>query len=831
MQGSPERKVPVMRAPAPPSRLAKVVLWSLLLIPPLSGQAPSPPVEPDTLPLHSLAGEGAHGILEFSISEEGKGPIPGRLTFCGDHAPGADLFPNIAAAPLELAVRKDIVYSLSGRGRITVPVGTYTVHASHGLEYSIDTHVVEITDGGTARLDATLVHEIDSTGWISADFHLHTLTYSGHGDSNLEERIISIVGEGLEVAVSTDHNHHTDYSPTISRLGVSPRLFSVVGNEVSTPIGHFNVFPAAPGGPLLPSRAVHAPTLFSAFRAHDSKTGARSVIQVNHPRWLGIDYFAKTGLDPVSGLSESPNYSRKFDSIEVLNENACWGYYETGVDPVFTGSSRHSVLEDWFSLLDLGQTPAAVGNSDSHAVRACIAGVPRNFCLTPSEDPGEFDPRWLVDAVRGKRMFTTTGPFVEFTINGAPVGSRVTAGDPGLPPGAVELGLAVSAASWIDVDRVIVVVNGDRALTIPVPEARTVERLRVERTLSLPGDAWIVVIVEGDDPMAPVIPDTKRPIRPLALTNPIWVDTDRDGLWLPPRAAALRSLEELESTPARALPIWRQASDANRRRLLLEARPEQPFTRELALAGLGDPVRRVRLAACLLADRLGDASLDDAIVAALRAHPEDPYLSLRGLLAIEATETRRSLLLDQLDARGLGVLEEGRALLADDLPGDFVRRWRVIGYLDPAEAGSPPPPTDARKVGKRGEIGWEVRETRSSGYLDLLGLDADPIAAEEAMVLAEVWLHSAEDRSAQDRRVLATLGADDSSRVFLDGVELFRHDGTQAAKPDAHLLRLPLHAGWNRLVVEIRNGRGAYGAYLRILDDRVRVELRPDSSS
>ena len=34
---------------------------------------------------------------------------------------------------------------------------------------------------------------LPARGWVSGDFHLHTLTYSGHGDSNMPERIISIV--------------------------------------------------------------------------------------------------------------------------------------------------------------------------------------------------------------------------------------------------------------------------------------------------------------------------------------------------------------------------------------------------------------------------------------------------------------------------------------------------------------------------------------------------------------------------------------------------------------------------------------------------------------
>ena len=41
------------------------------------------------------------------------------------------------------------------------------------------------------------------------------------------------------------------------------------------------------------------------------------VIQLNHPRWSGIDYFGKAELDPLTGVSNSEIYGEDFDSVEV----------------------------------------------------------------------------------------------------------------------------------------------------------------------------------------------------------------------------------------------------------------------------------------------------------------------------------------------------------------------------------------------------------------------------------------------------------------------------------------------------------------------------------
>ena len=809
-----------------------LTLFLLALLPILpaaiTAQEPAtPPAEAATEPAPT-AGDAPAGILDFSIVDAHDRHLPARLTFVGAGGPGADLFPNHDANPTELAVRKDMIYTLSGRGSVTVPIGSYTVIASHGLEYSIDSAEITIAEGKRARFEGRLVHEIDTTGWVSADFHLHTFTYSGHGDANLNERLISILGEGLEVAVATDHNHHTDYTPTIEALGQDGAILPIVGNEVSTPLGHFNVFPVDPQGTVFPRQLAHGPTLFAHVRSHDSRVGVRTVIQVNHPRWGDIDYFGQVDLDPISGATDSLNYSRKFDSIEVLNENSGWGYYEAGVDPIETGSSRHSVLEDWFNLLDRGDEPAAVGNSDSHSVRKNIAGVPRNYVWVPSDSPSELEIKWVTEAVRRAQVIATTGPFVEMKIDGRGPGSKVTATE-----GTVELAVRVQAASWIDVDRVIVVVNGDRVLEIPVPDVRTPLRIETTRTLALGSDAWIVLLAEGDDSLAPVVPDKKRPTRPLCIVNPIWVDAEGDGQWVPPNVQSARAMTALASDPGKTVPLWESASPANRRRLLLGTPTDLPSAPELVSRGLADEHRRVRIAACRLADRLDSPSLDAALVPILDRAEADPYERLSSLIALTDGTLRRDKLLESLDRDGRAVLAEGSAILKADLPGDFVRKWRVAGYFElPAEGETPAPEVggsgetwlDRRFLGKGGEIGWEIRETRSSGYLDLLGLARDPLLAERALAFAEVWAYVKESRE-----VRFTLGTDDGCVFRVNGHEFVVDTGSHGADPLAHTGKIPLEAGWNRLLLRVENGRGGFGAYLRLLDDEVLLSPTPSN--
>ena len=118
-----------------------------------------------------------------------------------------------------------------------------------------------------------------------------------------------------------------------------------------------------------------------------------------------------------------------FDSIEVLNENPGWGFYDAEITDMPTRSSRHSVLRDWYNMLNAGRNIVAVGNSDSHTVTKNIAGIPRNYVFTGTDDPSNIDPAKVAQAIRAGKLSTTTGPFLRMTANGHPMGSTISVHD------------------------------------------------------------------------------------------------------------------------------------------------------------------------------------------------------------------------------------------------------------------------------------------------------------------------------------------------------------------------------------------------------------------
>jgi len=748
------------------------------------------------------------GVLRFSIRDKRGKAIPGRLTFVREPEGEPDLFPGIDARPDNLAVRYNVVYCLSGEDAITVPPGDYWVYATRGIEWGQAMTQLTIPEGGEVEWHAVLEHEVSSSGWISGDFHLHTLTYSGHGDSNLKERIISLIGEGVEFAVATDHNHNTDYHPTIADLEASEQIAAVTGNEISTPIGHFNAFPLDPGAAVIDASLTDARELFRLIRNEEGSAGVVPVIQLNHPRWEGIDYFTQTGLDPVTGRSEDPNYSSDFDTLEVLNENEGWGYHDADTTEIETGSGLHSVLRDWYNLLNLGHRYFAVGNSDSHTVHHAFAGYPRNYVQVPEDDPEEVKPVAVAAALRAGRCFTTTGPFIRFEVNGQESGDVVRTTSP-----RVLARVKLDAPSWVYLNRVKFVLNGDVVETVEVEP-----RVREDGSIAWPTakavvhvhrDSWLHVIVEGDESLQPIVTG-RRPILPLAISNPIWIETDNDPAhsstwdWA---VGAVATCEELSTLPPSEAAMILHAAAFTK----VENAPR------LVRQGLGSPERLVQLAALRAIESLELRGLGPVLNAFLDA-PPDLFFAIALCRAAKATGAPGGAerLLALQERYGSAQLRRYRHELEPLLEGEPVRAWSVAGPFGSGERTA----LFERSLEPGAEAEWQELEAGEAGYLDLSGQRPAPAeegaAAPPSVAFARTWIQSPDARE-----VLYALGTDDGCRLWLGEEELHRDEGEHGASPLQHLGQLSLQAGWNRVLIGVQNVGGPTGLYFRIFDEEL----------
>ena len=787
-----------------------------------------PIIAQDTMLPYRTAGDiEEFGIFEYRIENSDGELMPGRFTFVPDEQRETKLLPNEQAAPKELAIRDTVVYTLSGQGAITLPPGQYTVYASRGLEFSIDSDTFHLDPDQTHTWTATLKQEVDTTGWISGDFHLHTLTYSGHGDSNMPERIISFVGEGVDFAVATDHNYHTDYQPTIDELGAQQHMTAVIGNEVSTPIGHMNAFPLKADSEIPDHQLRDADTLFALIREQPNDFGVIPVVQVNHPRWGSIDYFGQVALDPVTGQFSGAGASDAFDSIEVFNENVSWGLYDIDVDDVEVKSNRHSVVQDWYNLLNRGHRASAVGNSDSHTVRTPYAGYPRNYMPSDTDDPSKIDPTQIVKAVKSGQLVTTTGPFVTFTINDQPMGSQVTDSD-----GTVDLAFDIRAASWVSVDRVRVIMNGDQIRVIPVPKQKGA--LSYQDSIQLPvlRDAWVLITVEGDQPLEPILEFNDRAIMPVALTNPIRIDANGDGQFTPISEQGRMAVGQLNGNIEDAILAFNRSAPALQIAMLNAASTDSRITSALIEQGLSSSTRMVRLTAL----RAAEASLDKASVPQIRtlleAQTTTPYVALAALRALVAIEpnNQASDAATYLNMHGADPLKLYSYELADTLPGTFIDEFLVAGYFPSQDASAIAATVHAPETSvdrtetmtvKQGEVKWTKLTADDNGYVSLLEFDPTTPAFQNAISYAETWV-----KAPRPMTVYYTFGSDDSSQLFLNNQLLLTDTGTHGANPVAHVGAMNLNEGWNRILVKVANISGSYGFYLRIVSNELQWQAK-----
>jgi len=756
--------------------------------------------------------------LDVTITDSGGQPLPVRLTFLtGDGADPGDIFDVVDGDPTHLAIRRNVVYAIDGRAELRIPSGSWQVLATRGMEYDVARCHLDLQPDSTVRWDATLAPAIDTTGWAGGDFHLHTLTHSGHGDSNMPERMISVAGEGVEFAVATDHNVNTDYLPDMQATGADAWFTAVTGNEISADYGHFNAYPLDPDADVIDWTAP-ATDLFAEVRSNEHVHDTAPVIQVNHPRWGNIDYFGARGLDPWTAESDHPEWSWDFDAVEVMNENAGWGWYDAEIDAEAVDSSSHSVMRDWINMINAGRSVSPMGNSDSHTVESNFAGIPRTYVRVNDSDPANISAEEVNRAIRRGAVIATTGPFLTVSANGSGPGDLASGED-----GVFDLTIGVQAAPWVPVDRIRVLADGDELLSFNLAEdgyepPMLIGPLRIQAT----EDSWITVVAESDRTMAPVVRDRRRPIRPLAVTGPIRIDADGDGHWTPPLAAAHMDAADADGDWTALDEAWTRRGPHGRSMLVRAAARDPRMSGPAIEAALADDDRLVRATGIAAAELAGLAGHRDTIAAIVTDSNADQALAYTAWAACDRSEPDAELFDAYVQRFGLDAARRHQKEHPFRLPGAFVRDWEVTGYFNAASmeslaAKQAPEPGVVHITAPRTKdgqpIGWTPVETPASGHLNLAnGTDA----ADNAIVYARTTLHSPDARTVQ-----FTIGSDDGCRIWIGDALVWDDPSWQSASPDAKTFEADLAAGDNDVLVKLLNGTGGFGLYLRPLDPAV----------
>jgi len=580
------------------------------------------------------------GILEFEVVDERGRSLPAKISLRPVGADGAINRPDLGDPYLPEGYTK-VAFAPYGRSRLNLAPVAYDVVVSRGVEYSLWNSIqegypggIQVQAGGAARIEVILEREVDTTGFISADLHVHAAPSPDSGVP-LDTRIVTMACEGVEFLAGTDHDVITDYRPVIEDLGLDAWIQAAVGIESTTiEVGHYLGFPltmdySKPLGGAFDWTNKTPQDLIDTMRAHGAHDPAETVVFVGHPRDGILGYFDQFGLDPFEGSLLRPHaapsfatlanpvlstpeehFTMDFDGFEVLNgkrfelirtptqeEVICQRSYsdgeplegcEDGVSiysmlersmdeqlaledlsqPFFLTRDMQGQIDDWFSLLNLGYRHTVLGNSDTHGLTKTESGCPRNFVLSPVDEPELIDEREVARAVQNHGVVASYGPLLNFTLDGAPIGSELSSAD-----GTATLSIEVQAPRWMRVDRIEVYENARliHEITGDALDPGSVVKYRGDLEVAptgddgLPRDAWYVVIALGDQDLGPLFtpvsiprlelaevvteaiggidlgsfgvdafvgapPAFPRtfPVIPYAVANPIWLDVDGD---------------------------------------------------------------------------------------------------------------------------------------------------------------------------------------------------------------------------------------------------------------------------------------------------------------
>jgi hypothetical protein len=474
--------------------------------------------------------------LEISVKEDDHS-VPCRITVTDKDG---FLAPLYVAADRSLAIRPGVVYTLKGKVRAGLLPGRYKIYATRGFEYSMALQEIEVKAGSKGKVTLRIKREVPMPGYASCDTHIHVRSFSGHGDSTAEERIPTIAGEHIELAVATDHNVHADYRPFQQKAGADEFFTTVIGNEVTTKVGHFNAFPIKKGSPVVDHRSEDWLTLMSRMR----KTPGVQVIQLNHPRNVhsGFSPASADHFNFATGQNlRGPEWD--FDAFEVITSAALQ-------------DDLMRTFRDWFGLLNYGHRITGVASSDTHDVTRYILGQGRTYVACDDADPSKIPVDQVCKSLREGRALFGMGLLANLK-----VGGKFGVGDLAIGQGdKLTVEAEVLGPSWTEADTVALYQNGYkiREARLSGTHGKAGLKAKVKWVIPKPRyDAWLVVVAKGPAVKEPCW-EIPRPYQHkgidwepsvIGATNPVWLDADGDAKFTSVRHYAKALFKEFGSNP------------------------------------------------------------------------------------------------------------------------------------------------------------------------------------------------------------------------------------------------------------------------------------------
>lgn len=468
------------------------------------------------LSLHqnSMADLANQAFITIAVVDEDENPIPAHITVVNEKR----VLQSFGTTPGPNAARAGHAYTASGKITLVLPAGRYTVFAGRGFEYSVDSASVLLAKSDSVQRTFRLRREVNTEGWISCDPHVHTFTHSHHGDATDRERVITLAGEGIELPVITDHNQHINLRRIAQRYDVDAHSTVVTGNEVTSRVGHFNVFPIDSTESVISSTA---PNWTELQRAIENYRRPKVVI-LNHARDIHNDFRPH---DPSRFLAIA---GQRLDG-QPLFANA--------MEVVNSGSQQSDWMQlfnDWMHVLNGGHELTPVGSSDSHDVSRFLVGQGRTYIRGNDSAPNAINISEVVDHFLNGKVMVSCGLVTSLVIN-----ETFGPGELVTNAGEVVATINVSGPSWTKADKVVLYINGEKFREEKITDTG-IGGVKWSSSWTLPKsthDYHVVAIAEGPGdgmvfwPIAKPYQPTSADWTPrvIGASGAVWVDADGNG--------------------------------------------------------------------------------------------------------------------------------------------------------------------------------------------------------------------------------------------------------------------------------------------------------------
>jgi hypothetical protein len=476
---------------------------------------------------------GTPSLFRATVTEKNGGPIPCKVIFFGRQGTSD---PNFGPKSASGSVG-NLVYSANGQITRTLAAGDYEVWFCRGPEYDVEQFTIHVAADEPTELQIELNHSVDTTGWISSDFHSHS-SPSGDNTSSQEGRVLNLLAENIEFAPCTEHNRIDSYVPILESLRAGQWMATCTGIELTgspLPTNHQNAFPLHQhiheqdgGGPTTLADPVAQIERLAMWDVNSDK-----LVQSNHP-----DIHQMLG-DRDLDDSADEGFRKMFGFMDVIEVHPPDGIFRFPTAKMSPQDRNLNPIFCWLQMLNLGYRIPGVVNTDAH-YNFHGSGWLRNYMECSTDDPAKIDVMEMVHVTEHGHIVMSTGPFMQVELRDADSSRRAAPGDDWITSTeqTTNLFIRIQCPNWLDINRVQVFANGRPLENFGWTRRDHADRfgngvVKFESEITLPKfeiDTHLIVATmgEGLELGAVMGPEFGKQI-PAAVSNPIFVDVDGKG--------------------------------------------------------------------------------------------------------------------------------------------------------------------------------------------------------------------------------------------------------------------------------------------------------------